>query len=148
MTFYRRASPSGLRCRQRRVEPTETYSRKPKSAPISSCYRDHVDRWLPPPRRCGRSILLRNGSPLREFASGPLELKAAGCISASGEILCVILIATRCVCSQAQPEHLFEKCSLFFWPRIHLWRLHRDCELSDALAACAVTNLSRPSPIA
>jgi hypothetical protein len=37
--------------------------------------RDHVDRGLPPPCRRWRSILLWNGSPLRKFASGPLELK-------------------------------------------------------------------------
>jgi len=37
--------------------------------------RDHVDRWLPPPRRRGRPIFIWNGSPLRKFASGPFELK-------------------------------------------------------------------------
>jgi hypothetical protein len=37
--------------------------------------RNSVDRWLPPPRWRGRSILFRNGSPLRIFANGPLELK-------------------------------------------------------------------------
>jgi hypothetical protein len=37
------------------------------------CY--HVDRWLPPPCRHGRSILFWNGSPLRKFANSSLELK-------------------------------------------------------------------------
>jgi hypothetical protein len=37
--------------------------------------RDNFHRGLPPPSRSGRSIRFRNGSPLRKFANGPLELK-------------------------------------------------------------------------
>src|ERR1039457_1091077 len=39
---------------------------------------DHFEGGLPPPGRGRRSILFRNGSPLRKFASGPLELKFCG----------------------------------------------------------------------
>jgi hypothetical protein len=37
--------------------------------------RDNFHRGLPPPRRRGRSIRYRDGSPLRKFANSPLELK-------------------------------------------------------------------------
>jgi hypothetical protein len=36
---------------------------------------DHFEGGLPPPGRRGRSIVVRNGAPLRKFTRGALELK-------------------------------------------------------------------------